>query len=93
VDHNKLWKTLKEVGIPDKFTCLLTNLYESKKATIITGQGTTNWFKFWKGVCQGRILSLCLLTYKQNTSCKTLGWMKQKLESRLPGEILYHPNG
>ena len=60
VDHNKLWKILKEMGIPDHLTCLLRNLYEGQEATVITGHGTTDWFQIQKGVCQGCILSPCL---------------------------------
>ena len=60
VNHNKLWKILKEVGIPDHLTCLFRNLYAGQEATVRTGQGTTDWFKIEKGVRQGCILSLCL---------------------------------
>ena len=59
VDHKKLWKILKEMGIPDHLTCLLRNLYAGQEATVRTGHGTTNWFKIWKGVCQRCILSHC----------------------------------
>ena len=60
MDHNKLWKILKEMGIPDHLTCLLTNLYAGKEATVRTRHGTMDWFKIGKGVCQGCILSPCL---------------------------------
>ena len=60
VDHNKLWKVLKEMGIPDHLTCLLRNLYAVQEATVRTGHGTTDWFQIGKGVCQGCILSPCL---------------------------------
>ena len=60
VDHNKLWKILKEMGIPDQLPCLLRNLYADQEATVRTGQGTTDWFQIGKGVCQGCILSPCL---------------------------------
>ena len=60
VDYNKLWKILKEMGIPDHLTCFLRNLYAGQEATVRTGHGTVNWFKIGKGVCQGSILSLCL---------------------------------
>ena len=60
VDHNKLWKNLKEMGIPDHLTCLLRNLYAGQEATVRTGHGTTDWFQIGKGVCQGCILSPCL---------------------------------
>ena len=57
VDHNKLWKIPKEMGIPDHLTCLLRNLYAGQEATVRTGHGTTDWFQIGKGVCQGCILS------------------------------------
>ena len=57
VDHNKLWKILKEMGIPDHLICLLSNLYADQEATVRTGHGTTDWFQIGKGVCQGCILS------------------------------------
>ena len=60
VDHNKLWKILKEMGIPDHMTCLLRNLYAGQEATFGTGHGKTDWFQIGKGVCQGCILSPCL---------------------------------
>ena len=60
VDHNKLWKILKEMGIQDHLTCLLRNLYAGQEATIKTGHGTTDWFQIGKGVCQGCMLSPCL---------------------------------
>ena len=60
VDHNKLWKILKEIEIPDHLTCLLRNLYAGQEATVRTGLGTTNWFQIRKGVGQGCILSPCL---------------------------------
>ena len=61
VDHNKLWKILKEMGIPDHLTCLLRNLRAGQEATVRTGHETTDWFQIGKGVCQGCILSPCLL--------------------------------
>ena len=87
VDNKNLWKIFKEMGIPDHHICLLRNLYAGQEATVRTGHGTTDWFKIGKGVRQGCILSPCLLTYLQSTSCEMLGWMKYKLESRLLGEI------
>ena len=57
VDHSKLWKILKEMGIPDHLTCLLINLYAGQEATVRTGYGTTDWFQIRKGVCQGCIMS------------------------------------
>ena len=63
VDHNKLWKILKEMGIPDHLTCPLRNLYAGQEATVRTGHGTTDWFQIGKGVCQGCILSSYLLNF------------------------------
>ena len=60
VDHNKLWKILKQMGIPDHLTCLLRNLYAGQEATVRTGHGTTDWFQIGKGVHQGCTLSPCL---------------------------------
>ena len=60
VDHNKLWKILKDMGISDHLTCLFRNLYAGQEATVRTGHGTTDWFQIGKGVCQGCILSPCL---------------------------------
>ena len=60
VDHKKLWKILKEMGIPYHLTCLLRNLYADQEATVRTRHETMDWFHIWKGVCQGCILSTCL---------------------------------
>ena len=68
VDHNKLWKILKEMGIPDHLTFLLRNLYAGQEATVRTGHGTTDWFPIGKGVRQGCILSPAYLTYMLSTS-------------------------
>ena len=63
VDHNKMWKILKEMGIPDNLTCLMRNLYSSQGATVRTGHGTTDWFQIGKGVHQDCILSPCLFNF------------------------------
>ena len=68
VDHNKLWKILKEMGIPDHLTCLLRNLYAGQEATVRTGHGTTDWFQIGKGVCQAIYCDPVYLTYMQSTS-------------------------
>ena len=60
VDHNKLWKNLKDMGIPDYLIWILSNLYAGQEATVRTGHGITGWFQIGKGVCQGCILSSCL---------------------------------
>ena len=87
VDHNKLWKILQEMGISDHQTCLLRNLYTRKEATVRTGHETTDWFQIRKEYVKAVYCYPAYLTYMQSTSCKMLGWMKHKLESRLPGEI------
>ena len=87
VDHNTLWKFLKEMGIPDHLICLLRNLYAGKEATVRTGHGTTDWFQTGKRVCQGCILSPCLFNLYASTSWEMLDWKKHKLESRLPEEM------
>ena len=81
VDHNKLWKILEEVGIPDHLTCLLRNLYAGQEATVRIGQGTMDWFQIGKGLHQGCVLLPAYLTYMWSTPCKMLGWMKHRLES------------
>ena len=63
MDHNKLWKILKEMGIPDHLTCLLRNLYAGQEATVRIGHGRTDWFQIGKGVHQARILSPCLFNF------------------------------
>ena len=87
VDHNKVWKILKEMEIPDHLTCLLRNLYAGQEATVRTGHGTTDWFLIGKGVRQGCILSPCLFNFYAEYIMRNTGLMKHKLESRLPGEI------
>ena len=85
VDNNKLWKMLKDRGISDHPACLLRNLYTGQAATVRILCSITDWFKIGKRVWQGR-LPPCL-TSMQSKSCKTLGWMNHKLESRLWGQI------
>ena len=73
VDHNKLWKILKEMGIPDHLTCLLRNLYADQEATVRTGHGTTDWFQIGKGVYQGCILSPCLFNFYEEYIMRNAG--------------------
>ena len=63
MDHNKLWKILQKIGIPDHLTCLLRNLYAAQDATVRTGHETTDWFKIGKGARQGCMLSPCLFNF------------------------------
>ena len=69
VDHNKLWKILKEMGIPDHLTCLLRNLFAGQEATVRTEHGTTDWFQIGKGVVKAVYCHPAYLTYMQSTSC------------------------
>ena len=81
VDHNKPWKILKEMGIPDHLTCLLRNLYAGQEATVRTEHGTADWFQTGKGVPQGCNCHPAYLTYmKSSTSCDVLDWVNNKLE-------------
>ena len=87
VDHKKVWKILKEMGIPDHLTCLLRNLYAGQEATVRTGQGTIDWFQIGNGICQGCILLPCLFNFYAEYIMRNAGLKKHKLESRFPGEM------
>ena len=84
MDYNKVWKVLKELGIPDHLTCLLRNLYAGQEATVRTRHGTIDWFQIEKGVHQGCILSPCLFHAFAKYIMQNA---KHKLETRLSGEI------
>ena len=85
MDHNKLWKILKELGIPDQFTCLLRNLYAGQEATVRTGHGKVDWFKIGKGVCQGCILSPCLFNLYAEYIMQNAGLDKAKVGIKFSG--------
>ena len=87
VDHNKLWNILKEMGIPDHLTYPLRNLYTSQEATVRTGHGTTNWFQIGKGVCQGCILSPCLLNFYAKYIMRNAGLEEAQAGIKIVGEI------
>ena len=87
VGHIKLWKILKEMGIPDHLTCPLRNLYADQEATVRTRHGTTDWFQIGKGVCQGRILSPCLFNLYAEYIMQNASLDKAQPGSRLLGEI------
>ena len=91
---NKLWKILKEMGIPDHLTYIFRNLYAGQEATVRTGHGTTDWFQMGKGVRQGCILSPCLFNFYAEYIMRNTGleFQKHKLESRSPGEISITPD-
>ena len=86
VDHNKLWKILKEMGIPDYLTCRLRNLHAGQE---VTEPDMEQWTgsELGKEYVKAVYYHPAYLTYMQSTSCKMLGWINHKLESRLPGEI------
>ena len=85
VDHNKLWKILKEMGIPDYVTCLLRNLYAGQEATVRTGHGTTDWFQIGKVVCQGCILSPCLFNLYAEYLMKNAGLEEAQARIKIAG--------
>ena len=87
MDHNELWKILKEMGIPDHLTCLLRNLYAGQEATVRTGHGTTDWFQIGKGVRQGCILSPCLFNLYAEYIMRNTGLEEAQARIKLPGEI------
>src|SRR5574339_633432 len=85
VDHNKLWKILKEMGIPDHLTCLLRNLYAGHEATVRTGHGTTDWFQIGKGVCQGCTFSPCLFNFYAEYIMRNAGLEEAKAGINIAG--------
>ena len=87
VDHKKLWKILREMGIPDHLTCLLRNLYAGQEATVRLDMEQQTGSKSGKEYIKAVYCHPVYLNYMQSTSWETLGWKKHKLESRLPGEI------
>ena len=87
VDHNKLWKILKEMGIPDHLTCLLRNRYAGQEATVRTGHGTTDWFQIGKGVRQGHILSPCLFNLYAEYIMRNVELEETQAGIKIAGEI------
>ena len=85
LDHKELWEILEDMGVPDHLTCVVRNLYVGQESTVRTRHGSTDWFQIGKGVHQS--CNPAYLTSIQSTSCKMPGWMKLKLELRLPGEV------
>jgi len=85
VDHNKLWKILKEMGIPDHLTCLLINLYAGQEATVRTGHGTTDWFQIGKGVHQDCILSPCLFNLYAEYIIRNAGLEETQVGIKISG--------
>ena len=85
VDHKKLWKILKEMGIPDHLTCLLRNLYAGQEATVRSGHGTTDWFQIGKGVRQGCILSPCLFNFYAEYIMRNAGLEETQAAIKIAG--------
>ena len=90
VDHNKLWKILKEMGIPDHLTCLLRNLYAGQEATVRNGHGTTDWFQVGKGVYQGSILSPCLFNLYAEYIMRDSGLEEARAGVKIAGRNISH---
>ena len=84
VDHNKMWKILREMGIPEHLTCLLRNLYAGQEATARTGHGTTDWFQIGKGVCQGCI-SPCLFNFYAESTMRYAGLEEAQAGIKIAG--------
>ena len=90
VDHNKLWKILKEMGIPDHLTCLLRNLYAGQEATVRTGHETTDWSQIRKGVRQGCILSPCLFNLQAEYIMRNAGLEEAQAGIKIAGRNINH---
>ena len=87
---NKLWKILKEIGIPDHLTCLLRNLYAGQEARVRTGHGTTDWFQIGKGVYQGCILSPCLFNFYAEYIMRNAGLEEAQAGFKIAGRNINH---
>ena len=88
MDHNKLWKIFKKIGIPDYLTCLLRNLYAGQVATVRTGHGTTDWFQIGKGVHQGCILSPCLFNFYADDIMRNPGLEEAQAGIKIAGRTI-----
>ena len=91
VYYKKLWKILKELGIPDHLTCLLRNLYAGQEATVRTGHGTTGWFQIGKGVGQGCILSPCLFNFYAEYIMRNAGLEEAQAGIKIVGRNIHNP--
>ena len=90
VDHNKLWKILRQMGIPDHLTCLLRNLDAGQEATVRTGHGTTDWFQIGKGIRQGYILSPCLFNLYAQYIMKNAGLDEAQARVNIARKIIHN---
>ena len=91
MDHNKLWKILKEIGIPDHLICLLRNLYAGQEPTVKTAHGTTDWFQIGKGVRQGCILSSCLFNLYAEYLMRNAGLEEAQAGIKIAGRNINNP--
>ena len=87
MDRNKLWKILKEIGIPDHLTCFLRNLHSGQEATVRTGHGTTDWFQIRKGIHKGCLLSLYLFNLYAEYFMRNAGLDEAQAGIKIAGEI------
>ena len=90
-DHNKLWKILQEMGIPDCLTSLLRNLYAGQETTVRTGHGTTDWFQIGKGVCQGCKLSPCFFNLYAENIMRNAGLDEAQAGIKISGRNINNP--
>ena len=90
MDHNKLWKILQEMGLPDHLTCLLRNLYAGQEVTVRIGHGITDWFQIGKGVCQGCILSPCLFNFYAEYIMRSAGLEETQAGIKIAGRNINH---
>ena len=90
MDHNKPWKIIKDLGIPDDLTCLLRNLYAGQEATVRTGHGTTDWFQIGRGVHQGCILSPCLFNLYADYIMRNAGLEEAQAGIKTSGKNISH---
>ena len=90
MDHNKLWRILKEMGIPDYLICLLRNLYACQEPTVRNGRETTDWFQIGKGICQSCILSPCLFNLCAEYIMRNAGLEEAQAEIKIAGRNINH---
>ena len=88
MDHNKLWKILQEIGIPDHLTCFLRNLYTGQEAKVRTGHGTTDWFQTGKGVCKSCVVSPCLFNLYADYVMQNSGLDEAQVGIKIAGRII-----
>ena len=90
VDHNKLWKILQEMGVPEHLTCILRNLYAGQEATVRTGHGTTDWFQIGKGVHQSCLLSPCSFNFYAEYLIRNAGLEEAQAEIKIARRNINH---